>query len=196
MIQEKPIEEYLKDNPYLLLSDKTIQQLSNDIVKDCKTDIEKVKKIFEHVRDTYPHSIDNKETKVSVSAKDVIDNGHGICYAKSNLLASLLRCQQIPTGYCYQRLTLEDDDSKGYCIHALNAAYIDGTWYRMDARGNKPGVNARFSLTKEQLAFPIRVCYNEIDYPTIYASPLPCTIDALLKSDTVATLIATLPNSI
>lgn len=196
MIQEQSIEQYVTDSPYLLLFDEEIQNISNSLVMGCKTEVEKVEKIFVHVRDTYLHSMDAKETIVSISAKDVIKNGHGICYAKSNLLAALLRCQQIPTGYCYQRLTLEDDDTRGYCLHALNAVYINNQWHRLDARGNKPGVNVQFSLSKEQVAFPIRTCYKEIDYPTIYVNPLPCTIDALLNSENVSQLMNHLPNNI
>lgn len=196
MIQEQSIEQYVKDSPYLLLFDEEIQNISNSLVMGCKTEVEKVEKIFVHVRDTYLHSMDAKETIVSISAKDVIKNGHGICYAKSNLLAALLRCQQIPTGYCYQRLTLEDDDKKGYCLHALNAVYINKQWHRLDARGNKPGINAQFSLSKEQLAFFIRACYKEKDYPTVYVNPLPCTIEALLNSEDISQLMNNLPNNI
>ncbi len=59
-----------------------------------------------------------------------------------------------------------DDDSDGYIIHALNTVYISGLhkWIRLDARGNKSGVNAQFCIGYEMLAFPIRVQYDEIDY--------------------------------
>ena len=197
MKQEKSLEEYLADNPYLLLSNPKIRELSNSIVINCKTEVEKITKIYEYVRDQFPHSIDCKGTKVSVSALDVINNGHGICYAKSNLLAALLRVQGIYTGFCYQRLTLDDnDDAKGYCIHALNAVYINNEWHRIDARGNKPGIDAQFSLDREQLAFGIRSKYKEVDYPTIYVEPLPCTLEALQCSKNVEVLIKKLPNSI
>ena len=78
----------------------------------------------------------------------------GICYPKSHLLAALLRRAGIPTAICYRRLTLLDDDSAGYAIHALNAIHVEGRWHRIDARGNKPGVDAQFSLDVERLAFP------------------------------------------
>ena len=68
----------------------------------------------------------------------------GICWAKSNLFAALLRANNIPAGICYQRLTLGDTPDTGYCIHALNAVYIKSInkWIRLDARGNKNGINA------------------------------------------------------
>ena len=72
-----------------------------------------------------------------------------------NLLAALLRSQQIPTGFCYQRLMLFDTPEKGYCIHALNAVYFTSLnkWVRLDARGNKEGIDAQFSMDKEFLSF-------------------------------------------
>ena len=44
-------------------------------------------------------------------------------------------------------------------------------WIRLDARGNKEGVNAQFSLEKEQLAFPIRTEKGEEDGFVIYPTP-------------------------
>ncbi|WP_205417258.1 hypothetical protein, partial [Klebsiella pneumoniae] len=51
----------------------------------------------------------------------------------------------------------------------------------LDARGNKPGVNAKFSLDEEHLAFQIRDYYEEMDYPVMYTAPHPKTIDVLRR---------------
>ena len=53
-------------------------------------------------------------------------------------------------------------------IHALNTVYVD-KWIRLDARGNKEGVNARFSLEEEQLAYQVRSELGEIDYKHNYS---------------------------
>lgn len=47
-----------------------------------------------------------KDKRVTCSASDVLQHRSGICYAKSNLLAALLRKEGIPTRFCYQRLIL------------------------------------------------------------------------------------------
>lgn len=149
-----------------------------------QTDIEKVRVAFEFVRDEVSHSWDIQSNRITCKASDVLEHREGICYAKSHLLAALLRSQKIPTGFCYQRLMMFDTPEKGYCIHALNAVYIAelGKWIRLDARGNKPGVNAQFSLNQEQLAFPVNEQLHEIDYPTIYAKPHEKTIAALTNN--------------
>ena len=97
---------------------------------------------------------------------------HAITSA-NNLLAALLRACEIPAGICYQRLTLDDGPENGFCIHALNAVYIKSLdrWIRLDARGNKEGVDAQFDLEKERLAFPVRKDCGEVDYRIIYANP-------------------------
>ncbi len=61
---------------------------------------------------------------------------------------------------------LFDTPDKGYCIHALNAVYLASInrWIRLDARGNKPGVKAEFSIHKEKLAFAV---HEEFDEKTI-----------------------------
>ena len=127
--------------------------------------------VFTFVRDEVRHSWDIQGHRVTRSASDALQFREGICYPKSHLVAALLRRYGIPTAICYQRLTLLDDDSKGYAIHALNAIYVEGAWHRIDARGNKPGVNAEFDLSRERLAFPIRSEYDEIDYPDLYVEP-------------------------
>lgn len=129
--------------------------------------------------------MDINSSRITCKASEVLNYKEGICYAKSNLLASILRKKGIPTGFCYQRLTIGDTPDTGYCVHALNAIYLRtlDIWIRLDARGNKQGINAQFFINEEKLAFPIRPEYDEYDYPTIYTKPNNETI-ATLKQNT------------
>jgi transglutaminase-like putative cysteine protease len=135
------------------------------------------------VRDEVAHSWDIQGRRVTRSASDALEYREGICYPKSHLLAALLRRRGVPTAVCYQRLTLLDDDSAGYVIHALNAVHLNGRWSRLDARGNKPGVTAEFDLDVERLAFPIRGQYDEVDYPHLYAEPHASIVATLESND-------------
>ena len=109
--------------------------------------------------------------------------GHGICFAKSHLLAALLRYKAIPTGFCYQELILDDETAPVLIYHGLNGVCIKNykKWIRLDARGNKTGVNAQFSIDTEQLAFPIRSEMGEVDCFIVYPNP---DIDVLKKLKT------------
>jgi transglutaminase-like putative cysteine protease len=107
---------------------------------------------------------------VSISASDTLAHGTGLCFAKAHLLAAVLRSQGIPTGFCYQRLT---DDGVTFMLHGLVAVFLDGNRHRQDARGNKPGIDAQFSLGEERLAWPVRPALGERDYHRIFAAPSP-----------------------
>jgi len=92
---------------------------------------------------------------ITCKASDVLAYGTGYFYAKSHLLAALLRANSIPAGLCYQRLSIFENGPP-YSLHGLNAIYLKNIgWYRADARGNKEGVDAQFTPPREKLAFPI-----------------------------------------
>ncbi|MCJ1676879.1 transglutaminase family protein [Streptomyces sp. APSN-46.1] len=151
---------------------------------------------FEYVRDTVPHSADSGDTRVSWRASDVLATRNGICYAKSHALVALLRSRGIPAALCYQRLT--DDDGSHPAVHGLVALRLPGgeRWARVDPRGNKPGVDAQFTLDREQLAFPVRPELGEIDYPELYAAPHPAALKALRESPDRPRLWRNLPTAL
>ena len=133
---------------------------------------------FEWVRDNIQHSADFRRDPITCCASDVLATGTGYCYAKSHLLAALLRANGIPAGFCYQRLSI-DDRGAPYSLHGFNAVQLPEVgWYRMDARGNKPGVDAQFSPPIERLAFRLNFP-EERDFPEILANPLPVVVSAL-----------------
>ncbi|PBC65684.1 transglutaminase [Streptomyces sp. Tue6028] len=142
---------------------------------------------FEFVRDAIPHSYDSGDLRVTWRASDVLERRTGICFAKAHALAALLRAEDIPTGFCYQRF--EE-------VHGLVAVRFDGAWHRQDPRGNKPGVDAQFSLKGERLAFTPDPESNELDYPVLYAEPHPVVLDVLKAAPDRPTLWKTLPTAL
>jgi transglutaminase-like putative cysteine protease len=189
---------YLEETPIINFSHPAIRKIAKQLYDNNAKDVDRVKAAFEFVRDTIPHSFDINAHDVTCNASEVLEAGHGICYAKSHLLAAILRAMGIHAGICYQKQIFDETVSDQMCIHALNAAYIPsvGRWVRFDARGNKEGVNAQFSLQREQLAFPIRKELGEKDYPDIHARPLPSVIAALTESSSCAELKYKLPSDV
>ncbi|MEV7890086.1 transglutaminase domain-containing protein [Streptomyces sp. NPDC002817] len=149
---------------------------------------------FEFVRDTIPHSQDSGDMRVTWRASDVLEQGTGICYAKAHALAALLRAEDIPTALCYQRLA--DDGGAGHVVHGLVALRFNGAWHRQDPRGNKPGVDARFSLEGERLAWIPDPQSNEVDYPVLYAEPHPTVLSVLQAAPDRPSLWKTLPSAL
>lgn len=167
------IDNYLKNDKVINYENEAIVRLADSLWSNADSDVEYIKKAYEFVRDNISHSADINEDLLTCSASEVLAAGHGICFAKSHLLAALLRCKSIPTGFCYQKLILDDETALILIYHGLNGVYIKEykMWIRLDARGNKEGVNAEFSLEREQLAFPIRAERGEEDGFVIYPDP-------------------------
>ena len=165
-------EAYLEETEYVDYSDKDVKRLADALKNESHDETELIRKAYYYVRDDIRHSWDAQDKRVTVSASDVLREGVGICWAKANLLAALLRANGIPAGFSYQRLTLGDTPDSGYCIHALNTVFVPSRdkWIRLDARGNKEGVEAEFSLEKEKLAFEIK-SEGEIDYHDNHSRP-------------------------
>ncbi len=150
---------------------------------------------FLFVRDAIRHSADWRQNPVTCAASHVLRHGTGYCYAKAHLLAALLRARGIPAGLCYQRLRLDPAGAPGrFCLHGLVAVHLRGIgWYRADPRGNKPGLDARFTPPVERLAFAV-TAPGEADLPGVHAAPLPEVVAALGRHDTWDALLADLPD--
>lgn len=175
-------EDYTQELPEVNFTHPLIQQKVRELKRGLPhSSLAYIKKAYEFVRDEVSHSWDIQSKIITKTASEALKEKEGICYSKCNLLAALLRAEGIPAGFCYQRLILGDTIDTGYCIHALNAVYIksEDRWIRLDARGNKEGVQADFSLKKEKLAFPANSIRGEIDYPVIYTKPHKKTMDVL-----------------
>lgn len=186
-------------NPYLVFStyiDGDHQQVAAKaaaLATGCASEEEVVKACFEFVRDAIQHSWDFKRDPVTCRASDVLIHGTGYCYAKSHLLAALLRSNGIPAGLCYQRLSV-GVAGPPFCLHGLNAVYLKNHgWYRIDARGNKPGVDAQFMPPLERLAFPV-LAEQERDLPEIWTEPLPRVVHALSAYSSVREVAENLPD--
>ncbi|MFJ8128829.1 transglutaminase-like domain-containing protein [Streptomyces hydrogenans] len=152
---------------------------------------------YEFVRDTIPHSQDSGDPRVTWRASDVLEQGTGICYAKSVAYAALLRARGIPAALCYQRLA--DDDGTNPAIHGLVAVRLPGEerWARQDVRGNvPPGVDAQFSTGEERLAWVVRPEIGEVDYPVLHAEPHPVVLHALRAATDRPHLWRTLPTEL
>lgn len=187
------MQEYLESTSYIDWKTPTVLTKAQALASGT-TDPELVaKKCFEFVRDDIRHSWDYRQNPVTCKASEVLQHGTGYCYAKSHLLAALLRANGIPAGLCYQRLTITSD-SPPFCLHGLNAVYLENHgWHRIDARGNKIGVDAQFCPPVEKLAFPI-LSEGEADLPEIWAEPLSMIIDVLVNSKTYEEVSDNLPD--
>ena len=187
------MDKYLETSAYINWQEPSVYAQAIDLSTGVTGRDKVIQRCFEFVRDEIKHSLDHQLYPVTCKASDVLKHGTGYCYAKSHLLAALLRANKIPAGLCYQRLTAMDDQPP-FCLHGLNAVYLEKHgWYRLDARGNKPGVNAGFCPPIEKLAYPI-ITEGEADLPEVWPSPLPVIIETLKKYKTYHEVAENLPD--
>ncbi|MDT0393301.1 transglutaminase domain-containing protein [Streptomyces edwardsiae] len=188
LIQETPdLSAYLAADEAIDHHHPLVRETAARIAAGATDSYDYARAAFEFVRDTIPHSQDSGDLRVTWRASDVLEQRTGICYAKAHALAALLRAEDIPTALCYQNLGV---------VHGLIAVRFNAAWHRQDPRGNKPGVDARFSLTGEHLAFTPDPASGESDCPVLYAAPHPTVLTALRTAPDRPPLWQTLPTTL
>ena len=187
------MDKFLKEHKYINFNSPIIQLKAAELFDGLTDDVQKSKSAYEFVRDEIPHSFDIRSDAITAKASDVLENETGICHAKANLLAALLRSQKIPTGFCFQRMKIGNG---AHAVHCYNAIFINGCWIKVDARGNKEGVSAQFSLDEPMLAFPCRQEYDEYFYQGIFAEPHEATMQMLETAQNLQDVLDTIPDTI
>ena len=196
-LESNNLDDYLEEIPPIIeFSTPKVKETIAAIEAQADSPRERAKLAFEFARDEISHSFDTNSEVITVGAEDAIAKKEGICFAKSHVLAALLRGMNIPAGFCYQRVLRKGTVDSGYALHGLNAVYLDDVgWFRVDPRGNKPGVDSQFSTDEEKLAYPIREEPGEFDYPNVLTSPLPSVISAMHETKDCHTLFYDRPAS-
>jgi transglutaminase-like putative cysteine protease len=192
--QSHNLTDYLQCTAVIDWKTPAVIEQTQAVTASLTQDIAKAQALFEWVRDTIPHSSDIGADVVTCTASEVLTHRTGLCYAKSHLLAAMLRCVGIPAGFCYQ-VFRRQPPYQGLALHGLNGLYIASLaqWIRVDARGNTGAIDAQFSLTTEQLAFPVDPQQGEWVYETIYTAPIPAVIEVLQRFTSLRSLWLYLP---
>ena len=192
------VSEYLVSDAIVDWQTPAVLQKALELTRSLPDEVAKARCLYEWVRDSISHSADAGLEIVTCTASEVLHHGTGICFAKSHLLAALLRAVTIPAGFCYQVLRLDPPVDNEPVLHGFNAIYLAtlDKWIRVDARGNTNGINAQFSIKKEQLAFAMDPLADEFIYETIFAAPVSSVVSRLRMYKTRSELWLDLPQSL
>lgn len=192
------LNEYLVSDAIVDWQTPAIRQKALELSGALPDEVAKARCLYEWVRDSISHSDDAGLEMVTCTASEVLHYGTGICFAKSHLLAALLRAVGIPAGFCYQVLRLDPPVDNEPVLHGFNAIYLAtlDRWIRVDARGNTNGINAQFSLKKERLAFAMDPSADEFIYEAIFAAPVDSVVNRLKLYTTRSELWLDLPQSL
>ncbi len=185
------MQEYLEPTPVVDWENPAVRALARELAGGEADPVAVARRCFEWVRDEIPHTFDHPREPVTCAASDVLREGTGICFAKSHLLAALLRANGIPAGFGYQRLK---GAGASYRLHGFNAALLPEIgWYRFDPRGNREGVSTAFDPPREHLAYPADG-EGEATFEEIWAEPLPVVLESLGAAESRAWLLEHMPD--
>lgn len=186
------MESFLRPTNVIDYEDPNVRALAAELARDAEPQTVACR-CFEWVRDEVRHSLDHHDTRVTLSASEVLRYGTGLCYSKSHLLAALLRANAIPCGFVYQRLAT-DESGNSFCLHGLNAVWLpEYDWYRIDPRGNREGISTFFDPPREHFAFET-LLPGEGLINQVFADPLPVVVDELTRCGTMDELCKSLPD--
>ena len=194
-LESTALADYLSRTDIVDFDHQEVGALALRLAERSSSNLELIQNSYEFVRDAIHHSADIRGATVTCTASQVLAAGEGLCYAKSHLLAALLRSNAIPAGFCYQLLRASSAPDAPLVVHGLNAVFIADLrkWIRLDARGNKCGIDAQFSPAREQLAYRVDPEFGEIDFPIVFAAPDERVVAALTAHETLAELWEDLP---
>jgi transglutaminase-like putative cysteine protease len=180
------VDPFLRETSIIDFGDPRVRALAAELRTG--DPVETARRSYEWVRDRIVHTNERPSDAITCSASEVLREGTGFCYAKSHLLAALLRANGIPAALAYQRLR----SGEGFALHGLVACQVPGTgWYLCDPRGNKPGIDAQFTPPEERLAFSGP---DVVRVPGVFADPLPAVVEALRTHRTFEAISAHLPD--
>ncbi|MEO1299659.1 MAG: transglutaminase-like domain-containing protein, partial [Cyanobacteria bacterium J06636_16] len=129
---------------------------------------------FEWVRDEIHHSVDYQLNPVTCRASEVLQHKTGYCYAKSHLLAALLRANHIPTGFCCQRF--------------WQNVWKVGFFGKLELEGQLLIGWGKLSINPFAIA-------AEADFPDILPEPLTVVIELLQTQHTWDAVLRNLPDA-
>lgn len=117
------MEQYLRRTEVMDYDHPEVGNLARALADGVSDPTAVAKRSFEWVRDEIRHSGDFRVNQPTCAASEVLRHGAGWCFAKSHLLAALLRANGIPAGLCYQRLMMDSEKNR-FMLHGLNAVLL------------------------------------------------------------------------
>lgn len=189
---------YLEDTITIDWQTPAVMERAKSLLAGCEGSEDRVRSLFEFVRDEIDHSIDVPAEKATCRASEVLSEKTGLSYAKSHLLSAFFRYAGFPAGFCYVRLSSGNGDGR-YSLHGFNAVWWvpAESWIFLDPRGNKEGVESECRFEAPwSLAYAPDGEEGEAFLPFIYKRPSKRIIDLHERAPDFATVLRNLPDAI
>jgi transglutaminase-like putative cysteine protease len=188
---------YVEDTITIDWQTPAVMEQARLLAEGCADDVAKARAVYEFVRDRIAHTADAGRDELPCRASQVLAAGTGIGFSKSHLLAALLRAVGVPAGFCYQVLRRGPESSETL-LYGFNGVFLPSLerWIALDARGNKPGLEARFSLDSPALAVQAEPSRGEWIYPLVYTRPAQVVVDLLSRNSSLQKIADHVPRQL
>jgi len=195
--EREGFDRYLEDTIVVDWQTPTVLERARSLVEGAEGEEDRVRRLFEFVRDEISHSIDAGLDVVTCNASHVLREGTGLCYAKCHLLVALLRSRGIPAGFGYQRLR-DAEALRGFALHGFVAVWIQDRerWVVLDPRGNTDEIHTTLDFDTPSFAFAPDREAGESTYPLIFARPARRVVDLLDGAESLSRIRRHLPDSL
>jgi len=188
---------YVEDTITIDWQTPPVMEKARALASGCLDDVSKARSVYTFVRDAIAHTADAGRDELPCRASQVLEAGTGIGFSKSHLLAALLRAVGVPAGFCYQVLRGAAEEH-GTLLYGFNGIYLQSLerWVALDARGNRPGLDAEFSIDEPRLAVRAEPLRGEWIYPLIWTRPAAVVVDLLSRNTSLARIAEHIPEEL
>ena len=191
-------DRYLEDTIVVDWQTPSVFECARGLGSEGAEESERVRAAFVFVRDRISQSLDVETDALPCSASQVLTAGTGLSYAKSHLLAALLRARGVPAGFAYQRIS-DPGATTGLALHGIVVAWLSSLewWVPLDPRGNTELLRSEFRMDPPpSLAHPPDRGRGQVLFALIYARPLKRVVDLLDRGDGLSRVRRHLPADI
>lgn len=137
----KKLEQFLMPTKLIQSDHPKIVSKTRELTGAYKSEIEKVRAIFNFIRDRILYDFQVKLYEEEYTASSILKEGKGFCTQKAILFCALARCAGIPAGIQFYDIvdhTLPDRifsllQTRKLVRHGIGALYLKDVWRRYDA---------------------------------------------------------------
>ncbi len=140
-------EKYLKPTFFIDSDSEIVINLAKKLTNDIDQDLERVKVLYEYIRDEFLYTLDNFQmtNPSGYKASDTIQEKRGFCITKSIVLIALLRSINIPARLHFADIINHRSPdhlqkimgTKVFIYHGYVEFYLSNTWVKLNPAFNK-----------------------------------------------------------
>lgn len=190
------IAHFLEESAVVDWQTPRVFEQARALAAPCEEDAERVQRAFAFVRDEIA-TPDSDASPVACSAGQVLRQGAALSFARSHLLAALLRAVGLPAGFLYQRVRSGDQQPR-LVLYGLAAVRLEERWVPLDAGGDSPLEGSRrieLDPAAPELSHPRGSEHGEVLLPTLFSKPSRRVLDLLQRTPDVAAVLAHRPDA-